>query len=205
MTRSLAFGLIALSLCATAARAQESSTGPGTLEVSIIPGGATYFTSTDANPAAPGFGNYTLGAAVAYNVTRVLGIEGEVGGTLGITQDLAMGGLTRSSKTPDTLNYAGNLVLSAVTSHAVVPYVTAGVGGLTMFERETVGVTDTQTFLTGNVGGGLKWYAPTGRWGLRTDYRFQAAASKDDAPAFFGRDTRYGHRVYAAVVINAVR
>lgn len=53
--------------------------------------------------------------------------------------------------------------------------------------------------------GGLKWYAPTGRWDLRADYRFQAVASKDDAPAFFGRDTRYGHRVYAAVVVNAVR
>jgi len=96
-------------------------------------------------------------------------------------------------------------VLSAAASHAVVPYVTAGVGGLTMFERQALGITDTQTFLTGNVGGGLKWYVPTGRWELRADYRFQAVASKDESAAFFGDDTRYGHRVYGAIVINAVR
>ena len=60
-------------------------------------------------------------------------------------------------------------------------------------------------FLNGNVGGGVKVYAPNGRWGLRADYRFIAVRSKDDAPDFFGQDERYGHRVYAAVVINAVR
>ena len=58
--------------------------------------------------------------------------------------------------------------------------------------------------LTGNVGGGVKWYAPDSRWGLRADYRFIATQSKDTAPAFFGQDTRYGHRVYGAVIINAV-
>jgi hypothetical protein len=52
--------------------------------------------------------------------------------------------------------------------------------------------------------GGVKWYAPNNRWGLRGEYRFGATKSKDDAPAFFGRETRYVHRVYAAVVINTV-
>ena len=74
-----------------------------------------------------------------------------------------------------------------------------------MFQRQELGVTDNTTFLTGNVGGGLKWYAPNGRWGLRADYRFIAVQSKDDAPEFFGRDTRYGHRVYAGIVVNALR
>jgi hypothetical protein len=62
-----------------------------------------------------------------------------------------------------------------------------------------------ETFLSGNVGGGVKWYAPNGRWGLRGDYRFLATQSKDDAPIFFGRDTRYAHRVYGGVIINTVR
>ena len=57
----------------------------------------------------------------------------------------------------------------------------------------------------GNVGGGVKWYAPNNRWGLRGDYRFSATRSKDDAPVFFGRETRYVHRVYAAVIINTVK
>jgi hypothetical protein len=51
----------------------------------------------------------------------------------------------------------------------------------------------------------VKWYAANGRWGLRGDYRFIATQSKDTAPAFYGQDTRYGHRVYGAVIINAVR
>jgi hypothetical protein len=29
--------------------------------------------------------------------------------------------------------------------------------------------------------------------------------SKDDAPSFFGQETRYGHRVYGGVLINAGR
>jgi hypothetical protein len=71
-----------------------------------------------------------------------------------------------------------------------------------MFERPEVGVTGDETFFSGNVGGGVKWYAPNNRWGVRGDYRFQATKGKDDAPAFFGRDTRYVHRVYAGVIIN---
>jgi len=74
---------------------------------------------------------------------------------------------------------------------------------LTMFEKASLGINDTQTFLTGNVGGGLKWFS--GRWGLRGDYRFLAVQSKDDAPAFFGRETRYGHRVYGGILIKAGR
>ena len=74
-----------------------------------------------------------------------------------------------------------------------------------MFKRASLDINKTETFLTGDVGGGLKWYAPNGRWGVRGDYRFIAVRSNDDAPAFFGQETRYGHRVYGAVIINAVR
>jgi hypothetical protein len=84
-------------------------------------------------------------------------------------------------KTPHFLNYSGNLIVNAGRG-SVVPYATAGLGGLSLFERAEVGVNDTTTFLTTNVGGGVKWYA--GRWGLRGDYRFIAVQSKDDAPAF---------------------
>lgn len=87
----------------------------------------------------------------------------------------------------------------------MIPYAAGGAGGLTMFERPERGITNDDTFFTRNVGGGVKWYAPNNRWGLRGDYRFQVIKSKDDPPAFFGRDTRYVHRVYAGVVINMSR
>jgi hypothetical protein len=72
-------------------------------------------------------------------------------------------------------------------------------------DRPQVGVTSDETFFSGNVGGGVKWYAPNNRSGLRGDYRFQTTKGKDDAPAFFGRDTRYVHRVYAGLIINTSR
>jgi hypothetical protein len=203
MTRAIGIWFSVLSVLAAApASAQELSAGPGTVEVTLIPGGGTFFTSKGQ---APEFGSYTYGGALTYNVNRFVGIEGEVGGTAGIVQDLNFGGTTANLKTPNSLTYTGNVVISAATGHSVVPFVTGGVGGLTMYQRADLGVQNRENFLTGNVGGGIKWYAPNGRWGLRGDYRFIAVRSNDSAPAFFGQDTQYGHRVYGAVIINAVR
>ena len=95
---------------------------------------------------------------------------------------------------------AATSCVSSPPGRSVVPYVTGGVGGLTLFDRRALVIDDAETFLTGNVGGGVNWYA--GRWGLRGDYRFITVQSKDDAPAFFGQETRYGHRVYGGVLLN---
>jgi Outer membrane protein beta-barrel domain len=182
--------------------AQESASGPGTVVVTIIPGGATFFTE-GKDTKGPSFGNYDLGGSVEVNFNRYVGVEGEVSGALGVKQDLQLGALTSNIKSPNLVNYSGNLVVSAANRSSVVPYVTGGVGGLTLFDTAPLGITDTETFLTGNVGAGVKWF--NGRWGLRGDYRFIAVRSKDDAPSFFGQETRYGHRVYGGVLINAGR
>jgi hypothetical protein len=195
------FALVGLVGTGTA-HAQETAPGPGIVEVTIIPGGGTFFTE-GKDTQGPSFGNYDLGAGVTINFNRYVGVEGEVSGGLGITQDLKSGGLTSNSKTPDLLNYTGNVVVSVPTGSSVVPYVTGGAGGLSLFERAGLGIADTETFFTGNVGGGVKWYS--GRWGLRGDYRFITVQSKDDAPVFFGRETRYAHRVYGGFVVNVNR
>jgi outer membrane protein with beta-barrel domain len=196
--------LVAVAGIAGPARAQAQEVAPGAarVEISIIPGGGLFFTK-DKDTNEPGFGNYDLGGAVAVNFNRFVGVEGEVSGALGVSQDLALGGLSINQTTPHFLNYSGNLVVSAASHSSVVPYVTGGVGGLSLFEKATLGIPDTETFFTANVGGGVKWYS--GRWGLRADYRFVGVKSKDDAPAFFGRETRYGHRVYGAVLLNVGR
>jgi hypothetical protein len=201
MTRVIAI-LVALTSVfgASQAYAQESNAaGPGPVVVTIIPGGATFFTE-DKDTNGPSFGNYGLGGAVTVNFNRFVGVEGEVAGALGITQDLDFANGTSNLKTPNFLNYSGNVVVSAPNRTSVVPYVTGGVGGLSLFEKQSLGINDTETFFTSNVGGGVSWYS--GRWGLRGDYRFIAVKSKDDAPAFFGQETRYGHRVYGGVLLN---
>jgi outer membrane protein with beta-barrel domain len=203
MTRWIAILVASVALVGTSqAYAQEAPAGPGVVEVSIIPGGGVFFTeNSDTNE--PSFGNYDLGGAVAVNFNRYVGVEGEVSGALGISQELQFGGLNVDRKTPHLLSYSGNVVISAPNRSSVVPYVTGGVGGLSLFEKASLGIDQTETFLTSNVGGGVKWYS--GRWGLRGDYRFVAVQSKDDAPDFFGQETRYGHRVYGAVILNVVR
>src|ERR671913_1065317 len=180
---------------ATPVFAQDAAPGPGKVVITIIPGGATFFTEAEDNPLGPSFGNYELGGSVAVNFNRYVGVEGEVSGALGVSQSLQIGAADIDERSPNLLNYSGNIVLSAPNRTSVVPYLTGGVGGLTMFERRVLTVDDAATFLTGNVGGGVSWHA--GRWGLRGDYRFIAVQSKDDAPAFFGREERYAHRVYA--------
>jgi hypothetical protein len=189
-------------VAASPVSAQEAKPGPGLVQVTIIPGGATFVTEGQS-ALGPSFGNYQLGGAVAFNVNRYVAIEGEVNEALGLSQDLQLGGLTSNLKSPNLLNYSGNLVVYARHYGGVVPYATGGIGSLIAFKRTEVGIDDTETFLTGNVGGGLNWYA--GRWGIRGDYRFIAIGSQNDAPAFFGQQTRYAHRVYGGVLLNIAR
>src|SRR5262245_23412835 len=202
--RIAALVVMGITLGVGGAYAQDSASGPGPgfVEVTYMPVGAAYFTSKGN---APSFGNYGFGTAITFNINRVIGVEGEIGSMIATTSNLQFGDLRSDIKAPNMLSYTGNVVVSPWTGHSVVPYATAGIGGLTMFERPALGITSDETFLSGNVGGGVKWYAPNNRWGLRGEYRFGATKSKDDAPEFFGRETRYVHRVYAAVVINMVR
>ena len=90
MTRQIAVivaALAVMSLGAAQAYAQETHSGPGRMEVSIAPGGGTYFME-GKNTKETSFGNYGLGAGFTVNVNRYLGFEGEFGGSLPITQDL---------------------------------------------------------------------------------------------------------------------
>jgi opacity protein-like surface antigen len=200
MKRWIAALITAVGVVGSApAFAQGLSQGPGTVVVTVIPGGATFFTE-GKDSDGPSFGNYDLGAGVLFNINRYVGVEGEVSGALGVSQDLQFASRTSKVKTPNIMNYSANLVLSAPTRTGVAPYVAGGIGGLSLFDTADLGINRTETFLTGNVGGGVKWIH--GVWGLRGDYRFLAVRSQDDAPEFFGREARYGHRVYGGLLIN---
>ena len=192
--------IVALSMGLAGNARAQGAPSPGTIEVAIIPGGATWVNSQGA---APDFHNYDAGAAVAYNFNRLLGVEAEVTGSFGIDQNLGQFS-SGNTKSPNVLGYTGNVVVN-LPAGGVIPYVTGGIGGNTAFKRESLGIRDTDTFFTSNVGGGLKWFAPNGRWGVRGDYRFQIAKSKDDAAAFFGQDNRYSNRVYGGVLLNVLK
>ena len=86
----------------------------------------------------------------------------------------------------------------------LVPYATTGIGGLTMFARSGLDIPRSETFLTGNAGGGVKWYA-NALWGVRVDYRFMAVRSADSSSTFFGQSNRFGQRFYGGVIVNLIR
>ena len=203
---ALTLGFAGLS---SAQNQEPAGAGAGRWEISAFPGGGILFTEGDS-ANTPDFGEYALGASATFNVNRWIGVEGEAGAGISVDQDLSFGGgIQRDAKVPHTLAYNGNVVYSPLGSdRAIVPYVTGGGGGLTLFTRDEVtalGLVNDETFFTGNVGGGVKWFASR-HVGLRADYRFIAIASRDDAPAFFGLDeTRYGHRIYGGIVLTGGR
>jgi Outer membrane protein beta-barrel domain len=200
--RIAALVIVGISLGVGSAHAQEASDAPALVEVTYMPAGAAYFASKDDKPS---FGNYGFGTVVTFNLNRFIGIEGELGAMLATRSDLQFGDLSSDVKAPNMLNYTANVVVSPGAGRSFVPYAAGGIGGLTMFERPALGVSSDETFLTGNVGGGVKWFAPNKRWGLRGDYRFAVTKSKADAPEFYGRENRYAHRLYGGVIINTVR
>ena len=201
------FAVLALALFAFAvsASAQERGVGPGRVEIGAFPGGGMFFTKT-SNGNEPEFGNYALGGSFAVNLNRWVGIEGEGGGTIGVHQTFDVGNATfTDQQTPHTWTYQGSVVVNPVgNNRSLVPYAIGGLGGVTLSPRgeaKALGINDYETFLAGNLGGGLKWFS-TNHIGLRGDYRFFMVKKNDTAPLFFGNETRYGHRVQGGMVFT---
>jgi hypothetical protein len=186
------------------AYAQETA-GAGRFEVGAFPGGGMLFTES-TNGHEPDFGNYALGASFTVNVNRWVGIEGEGGGAIGVRQSFKLGATPfTKQRTPGMWAYSGNVVVNPHGSdRPIVPYLTGGIGGLTLCpcgDAENLGVNRYETYLTGNVGAGIKWFS-TRHFGIRGDYRFFMVKNKDSAPVFFGNENRYGHRVQAGLVFT---
>jgi hypothetical protein len=204
MRHSARLLVAAVMLAGTTVYAQEGGAGAGHIEIGAFPGGGVFFTESN-DGTEPAFGNYALGASFTLNVNRWIGIEGEGGRTVGVRQDFTVGPRAYDNElTPDMWAYSGNLLVTPLgNNRMLVPYGTGGVGGLTLSPNDhgkRVGVSSYQTYLTGNVGGGMKWFA-TRHFGVRGDYRLFVLDGKD-TPAFFGADNRYGHRVQAGLVFT---
>ena len=194
---------IAIGSIPAPAAAQSSETErpvSSRVQVTFYPVGGLFATEGD-RAGQPSFGSYSPSTALTFQLTRFLAVEGEIGGGVGIEQELNYSGGTFGTATPPSmLNYSGNLVLGlAPSDRAVVPYLAGGVGAVTLLEKRAFGLQDTSSYLAGNLGAGLK--AMFGRWGLRADYRLFAIDPGDAPPEFVGTNTRYAHRATVGVVI----
>jgi hypothetical protein len=197
--------LVIMLLMAGTASGQETGLGAGRIEISAFPGGGVLFMKSDKG-AEPDFTNFALGGSFTLNFNKWIGAEGELGWMPGNVQKLAFKGETLEEQhTPALVGYNGNVVVSPFgNDRQLVPYATGGVGGFTMLKSDEVanlGITDTMSYVTGTVGGGLKWFAAR-HVGLRADYRLFYVKNNDTAPAFFGQENRYGHRLYGGLLLT---
>jgi hypothetical protein len=84
------------------------------------------------------------------------------------------------------------------SDRALVPYATAGLGGLTLSRHRgapDVGISAYKNYLTGNLGGGLKYFVA--RMSGSAGTMVFIVGDNKTAPAFSAQRTRYGHRVQA--------
>jgi len=205
MARKLLAALAVVLFVAAGAFAQERSLGAGRVEIGAFPGGGMFFSKT-SNGHEPAFGNYALGGSFTLNLNRWVGLEGEGGGTLGVRQAFTFGDTAYTDqRSPSTWMYHGNVVVNPRgNDRPLVPYLTGGLGGITLSPHRDaglLGIENYKTFLTGNMGGGLKWFAAP-HLGFRGDYRLFVVKNNDTAPMFFGNETRYGHRVQGGLVFT---
>jgi hypothetical protein len=200
----IAVGLLTIPIAAFGQ--DRPGVGAGRFEVAGFPVGGTFFTGS-SDRQEPEFGTFALGAALTYNLNRFIGVEGEFGNAVGVRQRMAFQNQTlNNQRAPGLYAYMGNVVVHPVgNAREMVPYVTGGVGGMTLFnnkETSTIGVTGKTHYFAGNVGGGVKWFAHR-YFGLRGDYRLLTVNDRSTAPEFFGRrEVRYGHRIYGGLMFT---
>jgi len=108
--------------------------------------------------------------------------------------------VTANRKSPNTLALHRQRGPLAADASAFVPYATGGLGGLTMFEKQPR--REQSRHVSDRNVGASKWYAPNGFWGLPVITGSWRRGRRQRAE-FFGQETRYGHPVYGAVIINA--
>lgn len=202
MTRKLLFLILAILTPVIAAAQEPVGAQPTEIGTALFGGGLLMMRSPAGDETTH---NYMLSIAVARNVTHWIGIEGDIGVAFGRhTAHEIFGVVPSNSKTPNMLLYSGNIVYSPWRSDRhVVPYVSGGVGAISVFTGEQPGYfplgTDT-THLTASAGGGIRWF-PILHWGLRGDYRYLGIANDTPAPA--GQAVVHSaHRVYGALIIT---
>src|SRR5215475_223810 len=114
MRRRMAIVAVMAALAGGRASAQEPAPRPraGSVVVAVIPGGATFFTQSDSGKE-PGFTDYAPAGDVELYLSRYISVEGEVGGGIGVPQELQGVNGQAHHTSPSLLTYSGNVVLTA--------------------------------------------------------------------------------------------
>jgi hypothetical protein len=209
--RTLLAVVIVFAGC-SAAVAQELATGAGKIEIGGFPGGGTFFIGGNGDDEV-NFNVYSAGGGLTYYLNDTIAFEGELTGSIGWAQDVEFEGRKLiHNQMPTVWSYSGNVVFfpGGTAGKRTPVYVTGGFGAIGLSPRVPtkvfgydVGTLGMQTFITENIGAGIKLFrgADAPNWGFRADYRYLFVNSNSDAPAFFAKSkTRGAHRVYCGML-----
>ena len=182
------------------------------MELGGWPGGGIFFTGGDDNLEV-NFNNWGYGGGATFYMNPKVGVEAEVSYGLGLAQ-----GVMYKNKevfhvqVPNTLQTSGNLVFQpGGGGKQLVPYVTGGVGILTLISRNSTkqfGITEAERHMATNVGGGVKIFrgGDAHNWGFRVDYRVIFVSKNEDAAQFFAwSKSRTGQRIYIGMLYTMKR
>lgn len=207
--------VVLVATCAVAS-AQEAGPGAGKLEVGGFPGGGLWLVGGDNNKEV-NFNNYDFGADATWYANPKVAVEAESAFGLGISQEIYWQNADYNRiQMPHTLGVNGNVVIfPGGSAKHVAGYVTGGAGTLTVLNRTAarmlLGVTGNETFLTTNVGGGIKIFrrGDYRNWGFRIDYRLlmirQNSGGGGAVPWFAQSKGRMGHRFYIGMLYTLKR
>jgi hypothetical protein len=203
--------LILIAGCSVAS-AQDATIGAGKVEIGGFPGGGTFFVGGDDNKEV-NFNVYTAGGGLTYYFTNAVAVEGEFTGSVGWAQDVNFNNSTLiHNQMPTVWSTFGNIVFfPGGTAGKRMPfYLTGGIGVVMLSPRVPtkvlgydVDVVGTQSFISENIGGGIKIFrgADAPNWGFRIDYRYLFVNENSDAPAFFAMSkSRGAHRIYVGML-----
>jgi hypothetical protein len=188
--KMFAIAFTALMVVGITARvqAQEEHYGPSPLEFNAHVGALFIDTpegvDSDTDPM--------YGVRLGYNTTSGIGLAGNLDWIPG---ERNVGG---SAIDVNTWLYSGELNYTFASSRRIHPFVAAGVGAATRTFSDIPGEDsiDSQTDLMIPVGGGIKWFAQSNRWGIRTEVRDNIVLETDVFdPEEGDEDTSAAHHV----------
>jgi OOP family OmpA-OmpF porin len=111
----------------------------------------------------------SLGLRYQYNLTPRVGLEGNFLYTPAENEFLGPDGAGIGTGDVDAYYYNANIVYDFLPASSVIPYLTGGLGAVTLVVDDPV-LAGSETKLAGNVGGGLL-FAMNRHFGLRFDVR----------------------------------
>jgi len=208
-------GFLAVAVLLTGwsvASAQETTIGAGKLEIGGFPGGGTFFVGGDDNKEV-NFNVYTAGGGLTYHFTQMFAVEGEFTGSVGWAQDVYYNNTkVIHNQMPTVWSYFGNIIVfpGGTAGKRVPYYIGGGIGAVLLSPRVPTKIfgydvdeVGTQTFISENIGGGIKIFrgADAPNWGFRIDYRYLFINENSDAPEFFAQSmSRGAHRIYVGML-----